>query len=188
MNWSVIEGIKREKIGKGSAHRSRAAGYIPAIIYDSTQNKAINIIQEDMDEILRKKGNSAIVEIKMGSNVTTALVKEIQRDPVSGHLLHVDFKPVDMSKSVHAKVPVKFTGTDMLRRQGGVIQSQRNEVEIECKPGSLPKSINVDVSKYNIGDSIKISDVELAGEISIVGGREDVIAILANARSRESLL
>lgn len=185
MNKPVIEGISREKTGKNAAHKIRAAGYIPAVVYDNTQNKVINVSREDMLEALKKQGDSALVEIKMGPSIINALIKEVQRDPVSGDLLHVDFKPVDMNKIVHTKVPVKFTGNDMLKRQGGVIQSQKSEIEVEGKPDSLPKSVNIDVSKFNLGDSIKVSDVEIAGEISIVSRPDEVIATIANTRSAE---
>lgn len=188
MDKLMIEGINREKTGTGPAHRSRVGGYIPAVIYDKVQNKVINVEQEEMSEILRKQGDNALVEIKMGSNITTALIKEVQRDPVSGQPLHIDFKPVDMSKNIQTKVPVRFTGTDMLKRQGGVIQSQRSEIQIECKPDNLPKSVNIDVSKFKLGESIKVSDVEFAGEISIVGNLNEVIATLADTRSREVLV
>lgn len=185
MNKPVIEGISREKTGKNAAKKIRAAGYIPAVVYDNTQNKVINVSREDMLEALKKQGDSALVEIKMGPSIINALIKEVQRDPVSEDLLHVDFKPVDMNKIVHTKVPVKFTGNDMLKRQGGVIQSQKSEIEVEGKPDSLPKSVNIDVSKFNLGDSIKVSDVEIAGEISIVSRPDEVIATIANTRSAE---
>lgn len=185
MEMTVIEGVNREKTGKGAAHKIRTNGYIPAVIYDNTQSKVINIGLEDMVEVLKKQGDSALVEIKMGSSVMTALVKAVQRDPVSGQLLHVDFKPIDMSKPISTKVPVKFTGTDMLKKQGAVIQSQRNEIEVECKPESLPKAINIDVRKFKLGDAIKVGDVEIAGEISIVGRLDEIIATITNTKSAE---
>lgn len=177
-----IEGITREELGSGSSKQTRRRGYIPSVVYNEGQNGFINVPNEDISSILRNHGASPLIELKVGDKISAVLIKEVQRHPISGELLHIDFKPVVEDKIIKAKVPVTFSNTNNLKKEGGIIQTGKNELEVECKAKDVPKNINIDASQFKIGESVKIKDVELSREISIVGNREDVIASFIIAR------
>lgn len=177
MKMQVLEGLDRQNLGKNFSKKSRKAGYVPAVVYDK-HNRFINLHHEQMSEVLRKCGDNALVELRVGPNVTTALIKDVQRHPISGELLHVDLKPVDSAKIVNTKIPINFVNTESIKRQGGIIQTQKNDIEVECKAEDIPRVINIDVSKHNIGNTLKLRDIEVSKEISIIGNPEDIIATL----------
>lgn len=178
----VVEGISRNELGKGSASKWRRKGYVPGVVYNEGQNRFVNLSNDQMRSVLKSFGDNSLLELKVGADSTTVLIKEVQRHPISGELLHIDFKPVSVDKVIRSRVPVTFYNTDTIKRQGGIVQTQKNEVEIECQAKDVPRHLNIDASKYNVGESMKIKDIEIAQEISILGNPEDVIACFVSAR------
>ncbi|MDI3280958.1 MAG: 50S ribosomal protein L25, partial [Bacillota bacterium] len=115
------------------------------------------------------------------------LIKEIQRDPVRGHLLHVDFHAVAMDEPVTTMVPVVLTGEGRRVSDGGIIQHGIRELEISCLPVHIPEHIEVDVSGLKLGESLKVGDLKVSKEIQILTPPEDVVvSVVAPAKAGEA--
>ena len=174
----VLDVYVRPMAGKSHSKKDRKSGLVPAVIYDSEHN-CVHLHQEQILWFLKKYGDSGLVELKIGEETIPVLIKEVQRHPISGELLHVDFKPVTSNKNIFTKVPINFVNSNNVSRKGGVIQTQKSDLEIECQVKNIPRSINVDMSKHNVGTTLKVKDIEVSEEISIINNPEDVVAIIS---------
>lgn len=174
----VLDVVVRPSMGKNPSKRDRKSGWIPAVIYDS-KNNHVHLHEEQISWLLRKYGDNMLVDLKIGDQKTPALIKEVQRHPISGQLLHVDFKPVNTTEDIFAKVPINFINTENISKQGGIIQTQKNDLEVKCEAKDLPRSINIDASKHNIGTTLKVKDIEVSGEISILDNLDEIIAVIS---------
>jgi len=102
-----------------------------------------------------------------GSETRKAMVKELQTDPVSRRILHVDFYEIDPNRKILMKVPVVAKGKAAGVEMGGLLQLIRRELEVLCLPGEIPEKIELDVTDLNIGDSIHVKDIQLEGDLEI---------------------
>jgi large subunit ribosomal protein L25 len=116
-----------------------------------------------------------------------AVIKEIQRDPVKSEPLHVDFYEIAMDKPLRIPVAVHLTGTAHGVREGGILEQNLWEIEIEALPSSLPSHIDVDISALGIGDSIHVKDVAIEDEtLKVLVDKEELIAHVATPRLIET--
>lgn len=162
-----VKASKREATGKGVARKLRAAGAIPGILYGAhTEPTALELNQQEMSIIMRKATSEHIlVDLTVADNgggePMMALIREIQHEPVTGDILHVDFLHISASQKIHITVPVNITGiADGVKNFGGILQLIARELEIESLPANIPESITVDVTNLGIGDAIHIRDLE----------------------------
>lgn len=174
----ILVGIKREKLGKSFSNRSRKKGYIPAVVYMQKDNNFINLEYDQIKEVFKKHGENALIGLKIGDDTTTVMIKEIQKHPITKDILHIDFKPAGADDIINTKVPVNYVNTEWIKKQRGILQTQMNDIEIKCKAADMPKAINLDVSKHNVGDALRIKDVEIGAEISIVNNPEEIVATI----------
>lgn len=181
----VLYGLNRESLGKNFSRRSRKAGHIPAVVYQQQNNQLISLENEATRDILKEHGDNALVELKIGEDLATVVIKEVQRHPISGEILHIDFIPIDTEMVIRARIPIGFINTGDIIKKHGTIQVHKNNIDIKCKAKDIPKVINIDASKHKLGEAIKIGEIELAGEISIVGNGEDIIATFTLPKNTE---
>lgn len=172
-----IHVTKRSVLGSGGSKQSRRNGLIPAVIYGNDKNH-IYVDDDDISTIIRKNGDNALVELDIEGKKLPAHIKEVQRHPISGSLLHIDFKPLNADRNITAKVPVKFVNTEDMLRKGGVIQTQKNDIEISCPISIFPRSITIDAGKYGPGNVLKIKDLEISEELSVIDNKEDIVAVI----------
>jgi len=105
------------------------------------------------------------------------MVVDWQHDPVKSNLLHIDMKRVDLTKRLHVKVPVHTTGNPVgVKEQGGLYEVVSREIEIECLPGEIPESFNVDVSALRIGQSLRAGDIPLSGSMKLLSPADLVVS------------
>jgi large subunit ribosomal protein L25 len=182
----------REKPTKGGNNRLRVNGKIPGIIYGMSGSN-INIELEELElfHLISEIGEHSVVEIELNGKFEKVLLKDIQRDPLTRKLTHVDFQRFDTNKKIHTHVPIVIRGEETLHNFDAILQRQADNVEVECTPGDIPKFIAVDVSNMIPGQRITYGNIELSSEISIVGDINTVIAAitrkkLANQNDEES--
>jgi large subunit ribosomal protein L25 len=164
MHTVQISGSIRTVDGKGGARRVRAEGQIPAVIYGAgEQSTPIALDNHELERIMRKHGGETFVlDLKIKgreSTDLTAIIKEMQRDPVSSRILHVDLQHVSMTQNVHVHVPVHIVGTAAGVKEGGILEISCREVEVECQVGQIPERIDVDVTNLSKGDAIHVRDL-----------------------------
>jgi large subunit ribosomal protein L25 len=103
---------------------------------------------------------------------------DVQRDPVSGRLLHVDFAPVDMQQRIEVTVPLHVVGEAPGTEEGGVLQQVAYEVQIETLPGDIPQELTLDVSSLGMNENLTLADLRLPEGITLVSDPEEVAAIV----------
>ena len=156
----------RRDTGKGAARTLRREGKVPAVIYGHGREAlALAIDSPGLQKVLNVAGGSTVIDVLVdGGEPVKALIREVQRNPVKPvDILHVDLYEVRADETVTVDVPVHLVGiADGVRNGGGVLDQALRELEVECLPGDIPSSIDVDVTALTIGHSIFVRDVPLA--------------------------
>src|ERR671917_1127697 len=105
-----IQAREREERGKNAARRLRATGMVPAVLYGDGQTRSLAVPDRVVDYTLHHLGDNALYDVNLGAGTSTARIVDVQRDPVSGRLIHVDFAPVDMQQRIEITVPLHVVG------------------------------------------------------------------------------
>ncbi len=181
---------KRSTTGKGQARRSRAGGRIPAVVYGAGKpNVPIAVDRKALADLFREgAGENAIFLLKLaGSDQTRhAMIKELQRDPLSRKPLHIDFVRVLMDVKITVRVPIEVTGVAKgVKTDGGILDLVTREIEIECLPGNIPANLAVDVTELAIGDAIRVSELPAIEGVRVVDNPEKVIVHVAHPTREE---
>jgi large subunit ribosomal protein L25 len=161
----------RTTVGNGPARRLRQAGQVPAVFYGpKTESVLLSVNKNDLDLIFKNGRISQIIlNLVIQNNGETytrpAMIKELQVHPVSRNYLHIDFYEIDMDRKVTVKIPVVTTGQSVGIERGGILQIIRRELEVQCLPFDVPKSIEIDITDLDMGDSIHVEDISLDGEV-----------------------
>jgi len=181
MAMQGLKGERRTGVGKGVARKLRQTGSIPAVYYGRGEEPiALTVVLKDLQEVIeRAEGSNVIVDLKVdgdGAGDKKALIREIQRDPVGGHILHLDLQHISLTERIVVEVPVVLVGTAIgVKDGGGILEHLLREVEVECLPTDIPSKLEVDVSALNIGDSLHVSDLK-ADRVEILTEADRAIA------------
>jgi large subunit ribosomal protein L25 len=175
-----LQARPREERGKNAARRLRASGMLPAVLYGDGDGASTALAVPDrvVDYTLQHIGDNALYDIDLGAGGSTARIVDVQRDPVSGRLLHVDFAPVDMQQRIEVTVPLHVVGEAPGTEEGGVLQQVAYEVQIETLPGDIPQELTLDVSSLGMNENLTLADLRLPEGIPLVSDPEEVAAIV----------
>jgi len=177
----------RASRGKNEAHRTRAAGNIPAVVYGAFQDPvSIAVSPREIMRILRSStGYNTIFNLAVsGGETTPVMVVDQQVDPIRGTLLHADLKRVDLTKRIRVSVPVHTAGEPAgVKVQGGLLEVIPRSVDIECLPDDIPEAFTVSVADLMIGQSKRASDVPVSGSMKLVSAPDTVIAHVVALRA-----
>ena len=160
-----LEGQVRPGTGKGPARSARRAGMIPGVIYGAGEKPtALAVPKKEFELAVKNAGGNVIVALKLGNTVEqTAIIREVQRDPISHDIIHLDFHHISLTEKVTVEVTVHLVGTpDGVKNGGGILEHITRTIEIECLPTQIPGHLEADVSALGIGDSIHVRDLVIA--------------------------
>jgi large subunit ribosomal protein L25 len=167
MQRPVLTAEIREGVGKEKAKKLRSKGLIPAIFY-GPRSQTISLVIDSMElmkALQTEAGENVLIDldIRKGpqSDRKVVMLKDIQVDPLKRVTLHTDFYEVAMDEMVTVEVPVHLIGKPEGIKMGGILEQVRRMIQIQCLPGDIPKSIDIDVSPLKIGDSIHVEDVHV---------------------------
>lgn len=180
----------REPGGSRSARRLRRAGRVPGVLYGGGDRPAsFDVDARELRHALAASGAVLDLRIDGGQGVPVVL-KEAQRDPVRGDMLHVDLMRVRLDQEIHAVVSVELTGTDDApgARQGGIIEHVTREVNVQALPTSIPEAIVHDVSEMEIGDTVTLGELSPPPGVSLLDDPETVLATLSPPRLQSTEL
>src|ERR687896_2740010 len=174
----ILQAREREGRGKNDARRLRSQGMLPAVLYGDGDGKStvLAVPVKVVDYTLQHVGDNALYDVALGGQDLTARVVDVQRDPVTGKLVHVDFAPVNMRERIQVTVPLHVVGEAPGAEEGGVLQQVAYEVQIESLPGDIPQEITLDVSTLGMNENLTLADVVLPEGVTLVSGPEDVAA------------
>ncbi len=177
-----IQAKLKSESGKGRSRKLRKAGNVPAVVYGPNQ-KAIALAVENyqVEKILTTIGRRRIMNMMINDasdlHDIQVMFKDIQRNPLTGELLHVDFYAIKSDEKLNTIVPLLLQGVPVgVKDQGGTLQFLTRQVRIQCLPNVLPEYLRVDISNLALGQTISISDIEVDSEIKILEDRNKVIA------------
>ena len=176
--------LKERNLGKGhNAKRERKEGYIPGVIYGKKmKNLLFEVSDLELAREISSVGDHGMLNFTINGSEEKALIKEVQRDPVSHKIIHIDLEEVSGNEEIQSEVPIQFVGEEWLNNRGAVLQKEKMVVKVNCKADELPKSVSIDVSQGKLGDLYRFGDLELGCEISIVDDLQGVIASISNER------
>ncbi len=185
----------RKDIGKSANHKLRQAGKIPATLYGQRGNILLEMAEESTRHILEKmSGMHEMVPITVTdpSNqenwTARVLLREVQKHPYKHKLIHLDFWELPETKQQVVRVPLDVTGESPGVKSGGVLQMVVREIPVSCLPADIPSNLVVDVSNLEIGDSIKIQEVDLPEKVSLSSDENyAIISIVGRAPEEEEV-
>ena len=166
----------RTGFGNKQTRKLRKENCIPAILYEKgTKGRLLKVDEKELSNIIAKNGENVIVHLRVDGKDIPAVIKEVQRDHLHQHLIHVDFQPVTLHEIIHAEVPILVINGERVERNGGVINKQMTELKIEGEVEKIPPAITVDASKFTVGQVLRVADLEISKELSIVNEKNEVI-------------
>jgi len=182
MSEMTIEVRERMGRGKGASRKLRAGGKIPAVVYGGDRDPvAIEVDRRELRDLLRKSSSeNAVFLLKLGDTGKSrhTMIRELQVDPVSRQILHVDFQRVNMSEKVRVMVSIELSGTPAgVKNEGGVLDFITREVEVECLPADIPTHLAVDVSALQIGQHVGAANLQVPENVTLL---EDVTRVIAS--------
>ncbi|HMI30141.1 MAG TPA: 50S ribosomal protein L25 [Candidatus Limnocylindrales bacterium] len=161
-----LEAEHRTDVGKGVARKLRAGGRVPGVYYGRGEDSIpLTISLKDLASVLEAAdGSNVIVDLRLSGDSPKdrkALIREIQRDPVAGLILHLDLQHISLTERITVEVPIVLIGTPIgVKEGGGILEHLLREVEVECLPTDIPSKLEIDVSLLQIGDSLHVSDLK----------------------------
>jgi large subunit ribosomal protein L25 len=179
MERITLNAEKREETGKGAARSLRRQDMIPAILYRGGGSVPIKVSKKEIVNFINTTAGEQVMvtlQFKDGEN-KLALMKDFQVDPTKRELLHADFFEVSLTEKVRVNMHVTTTGEPIgVKRDGGLLQNVLREIEIECLPDKMPGHVKIDISGLEIGQSLRVSELNLGEDIKILTDPDEVIA------------
>lgn len=190
----VAEATIRTQSGKGAARQIRRNGQIPAVLYGQGTSRLIQLDPKSIQHILvTQAGSTGLISLTIQGDEQaqqrTAVIQDVQKDPLDGSLLHVDLLEVSMDKPVRVKVPVHITGAVPIgvKRDKGVVNQPMRELHIECLPNIIPDQFDVDASALGINQGIHVRDLQAGEGIKILDDPEGMVVNVTVPISEEKL-
>jgi large subunit ribosomal protein L25 len=179
----ILPAETRERAGKGASRALRRDGRVPAVVYGGKEEPlAIHVEEKELvRQLMTGHFFNSIVEVEVGGKKVQALPKDVAFHPVTDRPLHADFLRLAKGAKVNVNVPVSFANEEMAPglKRGGVLNVVRHELELVCDADKIPESIVIDVTGFDVGESIHISHVSLpAGSESAITDRDFTIATI----------
>lgn len=184
MKEIVIKAKARDKLGKEHAKKLRREGVIPAVVYGAqTAPLALEVEAKAFQALLRSGlGENIIVSLNIDdpkNGNKKVLIRELQRDPVWGDILHIDFQQISLTKRLTINVPVHLLGTSVgVQQDGGILQHVLRELEVQCLPTDIPEKVEVDVTNLKIGDSIHVGDIKLESVEILSDAQGSIVSVV----------
>jgi large subunit ribosomal protein L25 len=186
MEFAKVSVEVRTQVGKGGAHKVRAGGKVPGVLY----GRKIDPISVTFDEkallssLDKEKRRNTVLTLSVAnggkSEEVTAMVRDAQIDPISRRLIHVDFLRLDLDAEVHVDVPLLLTGKPIGTTNGGQLHQSMHVLSIAAKPAAIPTKIEVDVTALDMGDALHVSDLKLPpGVRALLDPRDSVASVVA---------
>ncbi|MPW25658.1 50S ribosomal protein L25 [Alkalibaculum sp. M08DMB] len=179
---------RRTKTNSNANARLRKGGYLPASVYGKgMETESVSIKMEEFRKILNKLGRNAVLSLEIPSEEPiTVMIKEIQNAPLGREFLHVDFQKISLTEEVVADVGIKVIGIEVLDANKLILVRQIDVISVKAYPQDIPESIEIDVSKMEVGDTLYIRDIKLPSGVVIEDDPEHGIVSVSEPRVREA--
>lgn len=174
---------QERKIFGRKVKQLRKIGKVPGNVFGpKTKSKALSIEKKELLEVFGKAGETTLVDLTIEGEKSSrpVLITNIQKDPVSSKVLHVDFHQVDLTVKTTANIPIEISGEAPAVAKGGILVALLNEIEVEALPADLPEKFLVDITGLNeIGDTIHVKDLKIdRSKVEIKAEEEEPITTI----------
>lgn len=168
---------QREKKTRHSSRQCRRKGLVPGVIYGKGINNFLFEIGElELNHALSVTGEHGLLSINSQEGSLNTLIKEVQRDPVTRRVLHIDLEKVEVNEEIETAVPINYVGEEYINKLDAVLQKNLDSIKVKCSPSNIPKGVNLNVGRAKPGDQFKIADVEFGNEITVVDDLNSIVA------------
>lgn len=186
----IVEVERRTDTGKNACRRLRREGKIPGNVYGLDRPPfMVAVSPKRLDEVLRlESGANTIFSLTLPGEERSreAMIRDLDRDPVTEAPLHVDFVRVDLDRAMHVRIPIRLTGVATgVKNEAGIMDFVHREAEVECLPGLIPEHLDVDVSELHINQHVSIKDLHPPEGVHILEDPEQIVAVVVAPRIEE---
>ncbi|MGE0639079.1 MAG: 50S ribosomal protein L25 [Thermoanaerobaculia bacterium] len=191
MNEEVtIEVERREATGKSPNARLRRADSIPAVVYGGAKDPiAIQVPRKTLINIFKDGGSeNRIFLLKLAGTEQSrhAMIRDMQVDPITNQVAHVDFMRIDMAQRIRVKVHIELQGVAYgVKTESGVLDFVTREIEVECLPSAIPQSIVVDVTDVHVGQHLEVKDLVMPEGVTLNDDPDRVVLSIAHAKAED---
>jgi large subunit ribosomal protein L25 len=180
---------KRDGAGKGAAKRLRRTGQVPAILYGGAQPVNVAVVPRDIYRLVHgREGSTQLLRVSFAESGESRMViiRDLQYDPVSENLLHVDLQEVAMDRPIQVSVAVHHVGDAVgVRETFGILEMILREVQVSCLPGNIPAILEADVTSLRIGDVLTVKDLKAPDGVRILNDPNQAVATVAPPAAEE---
>lgn len=170
----VLKAEFREHTGRKAVQRMRREGKLPAVMYGHKEEPvAVALDAHDFIEGLHH--GHRLMDVQVGKNKQTILVKEVQYDHLGKNVIHADLMRVDVTESLRISVPIVLKGTAAGVHEGGIVEAHVDHLEVECMVTDIPEAIPVIIKDMHVGDAIHASDIELPSGVKLLSSPEMLV-------------
>lgn len=186
-----LKAEKRKEIGKGGARSLRRNEILPAVLYSKGKSTPIKVQKKEVTRIMTTGGGEhSLITLELrddkgGKKDHWALVKDYQADPVKKELLHIDFIEISLKKKIKTVASVALTKDPVGIKNGGILQQQLREVDIECLPTEIPEAIEVDAFHIDIGQTLHVSELLPPEGVKILTDPQEAILSVSAPKVEE---
>lgn len=189
MSHTNLQAVARTEQGR-KTEMLRAEGKVPAVLYGSGVNPTnLTVDRNAFVRAYNQAGTSTVIDLEVDGAAHPVLIAEVQRNPLNDFVTHVDFRRVDLTKKIEAKIPLKLTGVSKaVKDLGGTLVQALEEIEVVCLPNALVHNIAVDISTLaTFEDVIRVSDIKLPGGLELRTELEAAVASVQPPRSEAEM-
>jgi large subunit ribosomal protein L25 len=180
---------KREGTGKEVAKRLRRAGRVPAVLYGGATPVNVTVDPKDIFRLIHgHEGGTQLVQLAFGtsSDKRMAIIRDMQLDPVTEDLVHVDLQEVAMDQPIQVTVPLRHVGDAVgVRETKGILEMILREVQVSCLPGQIPEALTADVSNLAIGDVFTVAQLPVPEGVRVLTDGGQAVATVAPPLAEE---
>lgn len=172
---------QREKKTRHGSRQCRRKGLVPGVLYGKGINNFLFEIGElELNHALSVSGEHGLLSINSKEGSLDTLIKEVQRDPVTRKVIHIDLEKVEGKEEIETIVPINYVGEEYINKLNSVLQKNLDGIKVKCSPNNIPKGVTLDVGRGKPGDQFKISDVEFGEDISIIEDLNSIVASISH--------
>jgi len=186
----VVKSEKRQGLGSNASRRLRGQGFVPAVLYgEAMEATPLVLSKKDIVQIMRlESGENTIFKVAVGSDAYDAMIKEMQIDPATDELLHIDLVRISMDKAIRVTVPIVHHGEPVgVKTEGGFIDFVTREVDVECLPRDIPESLSIDISELHINQSLKVQTMAVPAGVKVLTDPNTVLVLISLPHKEEEV-
>ena len=184
----VVKTEKRQGLGTNASRRLRAQGFVPAVLYgESMESTPLVLSKKDIVQIMRlETGENTIFKVAVDAEAYDAMIKDLQVNPATDELLHVDLIRISRDKAIRVAVPVVHRGEPVgVKTEGGFVDFVTREIEIECLPREIPESLEIDIADLHINQSFKVQGMAIPAGVKVLTDPNTVLVLISMPHKEE---